>query len=222
VGNLAKKMQGYRPGWDWEGMLGGRVCLKWNLQDLASLEQAITATKGRAVAVQAGGNLGIFPKRLAESFEAVYTFEPDTELFACLEHNAPEDNIVPVCAALGNSTDPVSLACHRRDNSGRDVHEGLTHVAGPGTIPQLRIDQLGLVACNLIYLDIEGYEFNALLGASETIERFHPTIALEVNGNIAHYGSTKQELREWMKSQGYRRHVRLHGDDIYVYVGGAR
>jgi len=197
-------------------MLGSRACLKWNIRDLRSLDYVIARTPRRKVAVQAGGNLGLFPKRLAEVFAAVYTFEPDKVLFSYLEHNAPEHNIIPVNAALGCSREPVSTACGRRDDSGRDVHEGLTYVSGSGDIPQVMLDDLNLQACDLIYLDIEGYELNALKGAEMTISKHRPILAVECNGNGRHYGSTKQELRAWLKARKYKAIKRIHGDDIYT------
>lgn len=42
-----------------------------------------------------------------------------------------------------------------------------------------RIDDLGLEECDLIHLDIEGYEEKALEGAIETIKKFKPTIVTE-------------------------------------------
>jgi len=213
---LEQQMRSYRSHWDLREMRGGHACLKWNLKDLSSLDLALLHTKGRKAVVQAGGNLGLFPKRLAEEFAAVYTFEPDKELFAHLEHNAPEPNIVPVCAALGCSREPVSVECRRRDNSGRDVHEGLTFIAGTGDIPQIMIDDLDLKHCNLIYLDIEGYELNALKGGIKTIERCRPTLALESNANIKHYNSSRTALHEWVIDRGYTKITRINGDDIYA------
>jgi FkbM family methyltransferase len=211
-----RKCQEYRSQWPWTLMRGSQRCLQLNARDLYSLDKLMMLTKGRKVAVQAGGNLGLFPKRLAEEFEWVYTFEPDAGLFECLEYNAPEKNIIPVMAALGCENTPVSVRCRRRDGSERPVHEGLTHVSGAGTIPQVRIDDLKLKHCDLIYLDIEGYEFNALRGSVETLNRFKPVLGLEINGNIAHYGTSKQEFRDWLARMGYEKVARIHGDDFYV------
>ena len=47
---------------------------------------------------------------------------------------------------------------------------------GTGAIPVLSIDQLGLNNCDLIHLDIEGGEYDALMGAEHTIKRFGPLI----------------------------------------------
>ena len=217
-GTNLKHMLRYRRNWNWTKFKGSPACVKWNFRDLENLDQAIKCVrqKNRQVAVQAGGNLGIFPKRLAEDFRSVYTFEPDPILFSHLKKNAPEKNIKAFEAALGCSREPVGVACCRRDNSGRPVHEGLTHIAGPGVIPQMLLDDLKLKACGLIYLDIEGYELNAFRGAEETINKFKPVLAFEVNSNIAHYDSSKVEIRDWVVAHGYRKVLRKNGDDIYV------
>lgn len=211
-----KRMTRYRRYWDWQKFAGSPECVAWNFKDLRNLDAALKLARGRMAVVQAGGNLGIFPKRLAEEFRVVYTFEPDPVLFGHLRKNAPEKNIRATQAALGCSREPVRMACCRRDDSGRPVHEGLTHVAGAGDIPQVLIDDLKLKKCDLIYLDIEGYELNALKGAVETIARCRPVLALEINSNIAHYDSSKQELREWVAARGYVQKLRQHGDDIWV------
>lgn len=210
------RLQRYRPNWPWRSFAGSPAVIHWVTKDLESLDLALEKVPGRKVALQAGGSVGLFPKRLAEEFESVYTFEPDPKLFAQLEQNAPETNIIPVRVALGNSNDPVRLECRRRDNSGRPVHEGLTHIAGPGDIPQMRIDELGLEACDLIYLDIEGYEMEALAGGEETIAKLRPVIGIEVNGNGAHYNYSKEQTAQWFSDRDYVFVLRHRGDDLYL------
>jgi FkbM family methyltransferase len=197
-------------------MRGSDACLKWSFRDLQNLEVAVSHCALKRSCVQAGGNLGLFPKRLSEDFKRVFTFEPDPKLFTYCKHNAPEENIVHVCAALGKSYEPVALSGKRRDTSGRAAHEGLTHVTGPGKIPQTTIDDLVIYDCDLIYLDIEGYELNALEGAVRTIDRSSPVIAVEVNGTGEHYGVKNEMLREWLHMRGYRMVSRLNSDEVYV------
>jgi FkbM family methyltransferase len=210
--------QAYRPEWNWDKFVGSDACLKWSFRDLQNLEATLLLTPGRSIVVQAGGNLGLFPKRLAESFERVHTFEADPELYRACRANAPEPNITAYNAAIGNSNDPVGVRCSRRDNSGRDVHEGLTHIHGGGRIRQIRVDDLDLHACDLIYLDIEGYEFNALRGAVQTIAKYSPVITVEINRSITHYGSSEGELRAWLADLGYAEALKLHSD--YTFVRG--
>lgn len=212
-----KHAQAYRPRWNWRAMRGSPACIKWNMRDMqVNLEAALARTPGRSLAVQAGANLGLFPKRLAEEFDVVHTFEPDPELYAITRHNAPESNIIAHMAALGCVREPVRMNCARRDDSGRPVHEGLTYIAGAGDVPQLLLDDLQLPACDIIYLDIEGYELNALIGAERTITQFRPVIAVELNGNLNHYGHTADQLRAWLRERGYRCAVRLNSDEIFT------
>lgn len=211
-----KHLLGYRPDWPWTRFSGSDACLKWSFRDLQNLDAALKHVPRRRVAVQAGGNLGLFPKRLAEEFEAVYTFEPDPELFVHMTRNAPERNIVRFQAALGLNRSSVSMSGRRRDSSGRAAHEGLTHVAGPGIIPQVRLDDLSLGNVDLIYLDIEGYEMDALLGAKETVARCRPVIAVEINDNCRHYNVSPDQLRGWIKSHNYERRISMNSDEVYV------
>jgi FkbM family methyltransferase len=213
--NLSE-MNRYREKWPWEKFKGSVTQLKWSFRDLRNLDVAIQQCRHRRVAVQAGGNLGLFPKRLAEDFFQVITFEPDPALFDMMQHNAPESNIVSVQAALGNSTDGVSMRTCRRYSKEKPVHEGLTHVAGPGKIPQMRLDLMDLPDCDLIYLDIEGFEFNALRGAEKTIERCRPVIGVEINRNIQYYGSTAEEIRCWLYARRYERIYVCNSDEIFV------
>lgn len=210
------KLRQYRPRWPWHRFVGSEACIKWSFRDLQQLEKAIELTTGRDCAVQAGGNLGIFPKRLAESFKQVITFEPDPKLYAAMRVNAPEGNIRTIRAALGNSHAPVSVSCKRRDDSGRATHEGLTHVSGAGDIQQMKLDDLNLKSCNLIYLDIEGYEMYALKGAERTIDQFRPVIGVELNRASSYYGIDRDVIRNWITSKNYKLSLRLNSDEVYV------
>jgi FkbM family methyltransferase len=197
-------------------MRGSAACLKWSFRDLQNLEATMPFVKDRRVAIQAGGNLGLFPKRMSEDFEIVHSFEPDAHLFACMKYNAPEKNIKMYLAALGCSRDPIDVVCSRRGDSRRSVHEGLTHVTGKGKIPQMLIDDMDLASCGLIYLDIEGYEKNALMGGIETINRFKPVIAVEINRNINYYGATQDQFRSWIIELGYKRAFSMNSDEVFI------
>lgn len=205
--------------WNWDAFAGDPTCLKYSRRDLQILERALRHVPGRTAAVQAGANLGVFPRRLAELFETVYTFEPAPQLFAATMHNAPAANIVKLQAAVGESHKLIALSRARRDGSSKPEHDGLTHVSGPGAIPCLCIDDLALPVCDLIYLDVEGFELYALRGARETVRRCRPVIGVEVNSAIEHSGASARELREWIRLHGYVLAFGMHSDEIYVPAG---
>jgi FkbM family methyltransferase len=130
--------------------------------------------ENKRVCVQAGGNWGYWPLKLSEVFDTVYTFEPDHECFTSLVANCRHrPNVVAFQACLGCARGLVNL-WRDEDTTGNQ------HVEGKGIYPTLDIDMLGLPVCDLIYLDIEGMELNALMGATATIARCKPTVIFEV------------------------------------------
>lgn len=162
------------------------------------------------VAVQAGGNCGIWPAAMGHKFKSVYTFEPDPVNFRCLCANAPAENVFKFNAALGLRNCTVGL-------DRRPENVGAHQVDGDGNIPTLRIDALGLHACDLIYLDIEGYELMALQGAGTTISACHPVVVIEDKGCSERYGIAIGETEKWMiERHGYRVAERVRRDVVMV------
>ena len=169
----------------------------------------------RGVMVQAGGNVGFYTKQYAEMFETVYTFEPIATLFYCLTRNVQNENVFKYQACLGDSRECVDL--------GRKVynHAGSQNVTGKGRTPTLMIDDLGLPGCDLIQLDIEGYEFHALKGGIQTIRAFKPVIVIESACWFERYGTSLGEIEQWLIDIGYAFVVELNGDRIYKVHEGA-
>lgn len=201
--------------YNWTAFQGSAEALKWNCRDLATLDTVIARVPQRRVAVQAGGNLGIFPKHLARSFDVVYTFEPDQTLFPWLTQNAPEPNIIRFQAALGAGPALVGTSHVRRDGK-PNVHEGITHIAGDGVIPTLALDALGLPVVDLFCLDVEGWELYALYGAAKTIATCRPVLCVEVNKNLGYVGIAEEAVRCFLANQRYRFIERIHSDEVYV------
>lgn len=204
------------PRWDWASFRGSAEALKWSRRDLGTLKTVLALVPGRTAVVQAGANLGIFPKRLAQEFATVYTFEPAGDLMAIVQHNAPEPNIVKIQAALGCDRGLVGTARVRRDKTSAPAHEGITHIVPTGTVPTLRIDDLALPVCDLIYLDIEGYELFALRGAVETLRRCRPVLAVEINKNLRHMGIDEADVVGFIESHGYRHACSSISDQVFV------
>lgn len=164
---------------------------------LGDLDGSLKLCRERNVAVQAGGNFGVWPKYLSEIFKTVYTFEPDALNFSCLCRNIGDvQNIIKFQAALGDGAGGVDL--HRREENA-----GAHYIDGVGPIPILKIDALALTACDLIVLDIEGFELPALRGAIETIKKCHPVIHIEDKGMSEKYGIKQGDAEKWLSQFGY-------------------
>ena len=174
----------------------------------------LNACKHFDVVVQAGGGCGMYPRLLAQRFKYIYTFEPNYLNFFCLTNNCPMSNIFKMQAALGNENKMVGM-CFRDSNYGESVIVDENMIENKmlkgelqGTIPMLRIDQLGLWKCDLIWLDIERYEIYALRGAVETIKKFRPTVVVEC-GDL-------HGIPEFMESLNYTFQGMSMADYIYV------
>lgn len=168
--------------------------------------------KEKKVAIQAGGNVGLWARKLANDFDVVYTFEPDNINFQCLVRNCPEPNIVKLQAALGAEHAMIGLQTLKHNCGAHAVH-------GSGIYPVLRIDDLCLPACDLIQLDIEGFEYNALSGALVTILKYLPVIVVEMKGLGAKYGKDDNKIYGLLDRLGYKKHSERHRDVVFTFSG---
>ena len=148
--------------------------------------------KGK-VAIQAGGHFGMHPRVLAELFETVYTFEPDSYSFHCLVNNCQVDNIKKFNAVLGDTHGLMYQKYDGQHNRGVNFYglpvEGetpITKVRDNGdvdknalvNIPQMCIDDLNLSSCDLIHLDVENSEEQVIKGAIKTLQNDNLLILL--------------------------------------------
>lgn len=197
-------------------MTPAQYAVKYATRDLPTLKIASGLCPHHRAAVQAGGNLGVWPQWLGDTFEAVYCFEPSPACFAELVIQAPQPNVFKFQAALGDNRGLVGITDERTD--GKASHPGVTHVSGIGQIPTLRVDDLALPHCDLLSLDLEGYELFALRGAGDTIMRCKPVILIEINQHSVRYGFSPEAVREWLVWHGYQFVCREHADEVWTPI----
>jgi len=192
----------------WVVPAADEVCAQAALQQVADLKSYYPFVTAFDVAVQAGGNIGVWPAKMAERFKFVYTFEPDADNFNCLSHNAMLSNIIKFQAALGERHECIKMWTN-------PANVGAHYVDGTGEIPTIRIDDLNLPVCNMIMLDVEGYETAALKGGEETIKKFRPCIVVEEKG---HHRRFKAEPPvEYLATLGYRQVAWIGRDIVYTW-----
>lgn len=181
-----------------------------------SLEWAVRRCVDRAraqgrvpqTAVQAGGNVGLWPRRMAQSFQRVITFEPDAICRECLAVNVPA-NVEVYPQALGQAVMHCDL---QRESLGSH------RIIAGAAIPMTRLDDLGLTDVDLLQLDIEGYEWHALDGAQDTIRRCRPVVQVELREFTGRYGKRDQDVRDLLAGFGYREVSRQPGEDVVFEV----
>ena len=179
----------------------------------------IMSERGRdnQTVIQAGGACGVWPAMLAEVFDLVITYEPDPLNFYCLEQNTKDYFcILPYHAALGETigTIRMKLPPSETDNAGAYY----TMEADFG-VPRVKIDDMDdLESFDLLCLDIEGREIEALKGAHEAINKWQPFIMIEekqlpqMGTDIPHKPG---EATQWLITEhGYKVVSRVHRDVI--------
>lgn len=169
--------------------------------------------KENNIVLQAGGHAGMYPHQYSKIFKQVITCEPEPHNFYCLEKNVLSENVLKKNCALGERSGTIKMS-HPKS---KKVNTGCFKVDGDGDIPMITIDSLNLTDCNLIHLDLEGYELFALKGAINTIQKFKPVIVLETNNCCLTFGYTIDQLNQWIKDTlNYKILEKLEDDTIYI------
>jgi len=180
-------------------------------------ERVLSYVKNRDTVIQAGGCCGVFPYNLAKHFNNVWTYEPSTENWDCLVKNLCEvKNVYKTNKALSNEKSYVKVSSTLKGNVGATQ---VSHCEN-GTIESTTIDSTPLKKVDLLWLDLEGFEWKALQGAKQTITKHRPVIVVENNGLIHEYKSTKQGSQEFRKifteTFNYIYVERLMRDDVFI------
>lgn len=141
----------------------------------------------------------------------IHAFEPVKHSFDRLLHHLRINdlsNVVTNCLGLWNCSD-VALQLQGDLALASSVPLVDEHEPAAGTIKSVSIDDYvfsrQLPSVELIMLDTEGGEENALLGAQETIARNAPNIVFEIHRNFVDWtgGLEKTSIVSLLTSQGY-------------------
>lgn len=198
-----------REGWYWP--FKDRSCWPWLQNEKDSPELVTKYCTQKRTVIQAGGNVGFYTKAYAGLFDRVITFEPDRLNFQCLTMNVEEENVIKVQACIGNERRSVGLYTSRKNIGAYHVSEKA------GLIPTLLIDDFNVQDCDLMHLDIEGFELFALKGAEETIRRCHPVIALEWMNHGEKYGAPDEAMLAYLESLGYTFRGDVYHDKVFMF-----
>jgi FkbM family methyltransferase len=139
------------------------------------------------------------------TLEAVAAFEPDPSNFKNLAHNtAHEKNIVRFPCAVGSKTEILFFSA---------TSDAGSHIAiadeGKIFVQCVALDDvLPTFVPNLIKMDIEGAEPNALLGAQCMITQHHPALAICLYHRPDHLWRIPFLIDSW--ALNYRFYIRQH------------
>lgn len=161
---------------------------------------------GSRAIIQAGGHCGLYPLMFTEYFKMVFTFEPNALNFHCLVDNCQGENIIKMNLALGKEPGKV------RSVVINPINTGMNRVIDAGDseyyVPIIPLDSLGLTGIDMIELDLEELEYDALLGARKTIETNKPVLMIE---------NSTDQIKEYLSELGYSEWKKINRlDSIFV------
>jgi FkbM family methyltransferase len=185
-------------------------------------DAALACVREFACAVDIGAHIGLFSRRFAARFDEVFAFEPVPELQECLWANAPA-NVRLMPFALADVCGAASFRYMTRGNSGGSFLEahGVTEskLKGKQVLVEVRtLDSFELDRVGLIKVDVQGADYQALLGAQQTIARCRPVLLVEEKPIGGPNGSTEHFQLVWdlMDELKMVRGEKVGADRIYT------
>ena len=171
-----------------------------------------------------GANVGEYSIFIAKNSRhidnlSIISVEPSPYTFDLLMSNVePFDSIKPFNLALSDANG-AKVFYEYDDGSGRNTLEGETtgikykksYNLEVKTAHDFLMENQITPRFDLVKIDVEGHELPVLKGATETIKKHKPTIAIEI-----HDFSEDSEIHQYLKSLGYG-DPEPRPEDMFIY-----
>jgi len=162
-------------------------------------------------AVDGGAHVGSWTRHLAGIFHHVYAFEPQPDNYKCLEANTRHlPNVHIHRTALGERF-RAFVGLSPGNNS------GCWHISDGKGVCMMPLDELRPLEqrkVGYLKLDVEGYEYYALVGAKNLIERCSPVVQIEEKKLPHSYDCPT--ARSLLNGWGYREAAKSGRDVIFI------
>lgn len=174
-----------------------------------------------------GANFGLFTRFLSERVGAkgsVFSFEPTETMSRVLNHNVETlklENVETSAYALSDRKGSAQIKVPLHSDHSPNYYEAslcAVEKSDAGEIDTIETttvdafcDAKALESLSFIKIDVEGHEIAVLNGARITLEKFRPTILLEVNEPLDEEGHGRK-VRDLIGFLGYEINVFENGE----------
>lgn len=223
--------------WELEAVSGTEFrCCGHVFRDVPKFDDfAALIPGGPKLVIDAGACLGQFRDAIKARWPdaVIHSFEPVPELWSKLNESSDEKRIAHAKAVSDEAgTKALNLTAHPESNSflgfiDSHVFETAHAIVGSVTVPTVRLDdEFPNEKIDLLKLDVQGWEINALKGATEILKR--GTVVYAEVAFVQQYEGHPliDDVDAFMLSVGYARKYLYasawpdtFGDAIYVPVG---
>ena len=139
---------------------------------------------GDSIALDIGANMGIYSYALAKLARHVHAFEPQAECCEVVASWPASRNVTVHHAGVGSQAGELVLHVPVDGSRRIGTRASFTELEGPQVnlrVPVVTIDSLGLEDVGFIKVDVEGFEYDVLVGATETLRRWKPAVLVELD-----------------------------------------
>ena len=167
------------------------------------------------VAIDCGANIGVHTVEWAKAMTgwgSVLSIEAQERIYYALAGNIAINNCfnaLAINAAVSSESGVMQIpspnylvpssfgSLELRKRNGNEFIGQHIDYENMVNVRKLAIDEYNLPRVDLIKIDVEGMEMEALQGAARTIERSHPVMLIEkIKADAGH-------LRQWLETRGY-------------------
>ena len=166
------------------------------------------------VALDVGANIGIYSYVLHRLGLQVHAFEPQPACAAIISAWAENKQGLTVhTAAIGAA--PGQLVLHTPIVDGKPVPTRASFLPfnGPGLqmkVPIVTLDSLAARSVSFIKIDVEGYEFEVLKGATVLLDEYRPILLIEID-RARHTIESHSAIMDLLGAKGYSCYARHEG-----------
>lgn len=168
----------------------------WHTNFIDDILELYAPDMERRVALDIGGCVGMMAVPFAQQYEQVHTFEINPQIRECLKLNTEKyPNVTVHDYGLSDKEGPVRFSVlpwsggSRVSPNGEQVFEVKT------------LDSFEFENVDLIKMDVEGHEYQAMIGASETVRRCKPLIITEIH--------SRRDRRSYQYRQALFAHMKM-------------
>lgn len=162
-----------------------------------------------------GANIGYYSMLAAKRISPegrVYSFEPVSSTFACLKENAGMnnfENIILTNAGVSDTKGTTKIYVADITNTGTSSlamqgnFSGVTEEVFIITIDEFA-EENRTSRADIIKIDVEGCEYNALKGMKKLLESYKPLVLIEiVDERLKLFDSSKENIFDFFESIGF-------------------
>jgi len=177
-------------------------------------ENYMQLLKTEFIVFDVGANIGATALPFSQKVSTVYAFEPSQANFLRLKYHIESNrisNIIPVNKGLGDKTaelhlqvvDPSNPGMNRIRVNGHELQN--CEIIDVITIDDF-VEQNNIRKVDAIKIDVEGFELKVILGAQQTLQKFHPVLFIELDDeNLKEQGNSASELIKFLIEIGYNK-----------------